>query len=186
MTNTDQHWSGYYNQGKDFGLMTSQALTKLLSYVDGGIPKTNLDIGCGTGQLTRELYHRGYSCVGVDASAKAVEIARSLTVREGLEYQHFDIEVGNPTELPKHPYSLITCKLVYAFIKEKPTFLHKVAALLSEGGKFVVITPLLSDVPPEKAGIAVDLEQATAELLELFSKVEPYQGQGVAYLVCGK
>lgn len=182
---TDRYWSDYYDQGKDFGLITSQALTKILSFVDQGLPKTCLDIGCGTGQLTRELYHRGYECIGIDVSARAVELAKSLTVRDGLDYMPFNIEDENINNLPKRPYSLITCKLVYAFIKDKPSFLSKVASLLTERGTFVVITPLTTDVPPEKAGIAVDFDQTIAELKTVFKEVQSYPGQSVTYFICG-
>ncbi len=186
MTNTDQHWSNYYDQGKDFGLITAQAITKLLSYVDDDLPKTNLDIGCGTGQLTRELYHRGYTCLGVDASAKALEIARSLTMREGLEYRQFDVEAEGIKSLSDQSYTLITCKLVYVFIKDKASFLSKVTSVLAERGIFVIITPLTTDVPPEKAGIAIDFDQTIDELRAAFKKVQLYPGQGVTYFVCSK
>src|SRR5688572_1600088 len=115
MQDLDKHWSAWYDQDKDFILISSQAVSKILGNLDESLPKTHLDIGCGTGQLTRELYHRGYTCIGIDASSSAVKIAKSLTVRDGLRYLQFNADDGDFKTLPGQPYSLITCKLVYAF-----------------------------------------------------------------------
>ncbi|MGH7196638.1 MAG: class I SAM-dependent methyltransferase [Candidatus Saccharimonadales bacterium] len=183
---TDKHWSDYYDQGKDFALVTSSAITKFLDFIDPTLPKTCLDIGCGTGQLTRELAHRGYTCLGIDASSSAVKIAKSLTVGPKLQYFHFDIENDGIGALPDQPYSLITCKLVYAFIKDKAAFLQKVSTLLASGGTFIIITPLKLDVPLEKTGIAVDYDTTLAELKDTFAPAKTYSYQGMAYFICKK
>lgn len=155
---TDAYWSKLYDNGRDFTLMAHGTLSRILSYADSALPKTCLDIGCGTGQLTRELFHRGYTCTGIDASVSAIQIAQSLTVapQDHPQYIHFDIEQDNIDNLPLQQYSLITCKLVYAFIKDKPTFLESVKRLLAPDGIFVVITPHVNNVPAERRGIAVD------------------------------
>ena len=36
-----------------------------------------LDLGCGTGTMTRLLRQKGYDMIGVDASAEMLEIARN-------------------------------------------------------------------------------------------------------------
>jgi len=154
---TDDYWSKLYDNGRDFSFITSKDVSKILSFTDNDSPKTCLDIGCGTGQLTRELYHRGYACVGVDAATSAIKIAESLTAvaHDHLHYVHFDIEHDDIDKLPQKSYSLITCKLVYAFIKDKPAFLDKVKSLLVSNGIFVVVTPHVDDVSAERRGIAV-------------------------------
>lgn len=156
----------------------------VLDHVDANLPKTNLDIGCGTGQLTRELSHRGYKCLGIDVSSSAVKLATANAGNSDLSYTHFDFENDDLSKLLGQPYSLITCKLVYAFIKDKAEMLKRVASLLAENGSFVVITPLKTDVQPEKAGIAVDLDQTMAELKSVFKSVESEKGQGVTYFFC--
>ncbi len=159
MQDTPAHWNSHYNQDKDFRLITSQLLSKVLEYADESLPKTCLDIGCGTGQLTRELYHRGYRCTGIDLSESAIQKAKELTIfGDKLEYAVGDIETINPATLGLQPYSLITCKLVYAFIQDKDTFLESVRKLLDPQGIFVVITPMVNDVEPAKKGITTSSE----------------------------
>ena len=43
-----------------------------------------LDLGCGTGKMTRELARRGYDMTGVDLSAEMLDIARERAERCGL------------------------------------------------------------------------------------------------------
>lgn len=90
---TPQSWNDYYAKGQDFGLITSQLLTDILNLVDSTITKTHLDIGCGMGQLTRELYHKGYTSIGIDISDVAIEKAKENTVYyDSLIYITGDIE----------------------------------------------------------------------------------------------
>jgi len=42
----------------------------------GALPALVLDLGCGTGGLTRELFARGYDMIGIDISAEMLAIAR--------------------------------------------------------------------------------------------------------------
>jgi 2-polyprenyl-3-methyl-5-hydroxy-6-metoxy-1,4-benzoquinol methylase len=175
--NVDEYWSELYDTGRDYRYITPGELSKLLDFAAGATSKTCLDIGSGTGQLTRELFHRGYQCVGVDAAASAVRIADSLTVvlPEKLRYLQFDIEQDDDAKLPYAPYALITCKFVYAFIKDKPAFLDKVGRLLQPDGIFVVITSHVQDLPPERRSIGVD-DSELAALSEAFEQIACYKG----------
>ena len=49
-----------------------------------GTPELVLDLGCGTGRMTRELASRGYDMTGVDYSAEMLDIARGKAEQEGL------------------------------------------------------------------------------------------------------
>jgi protein-L-isoaspartate(D-aspartate) O-methyltransferase len=186
--NAGKYWNNVYDQNKDFRLITSREITEFIQYVPTSpkVPKTCLDIGCGTGQLTRELYHRGYQVVGIDASASAIEIARSLTVvpSDKLHYIQLDIERDALDQLKGRPYSLITCKLVYAFIHDKPKFLKKVSQLLAPNGILVVATPIPTKLPPEKKYIAAT-EEDMDSLRQVFDQVASYEHekQEVVYFI---
>ena len=45
-----------------------------------------LELGCGTGSMTRRLVSRGYDMIGVDYSEDMLEIAREKDFEEGLSY----------------------------------------------------------------------------------------------------
>lgn len=185
---TDKYWSEIYDSGRDFSLIGSGTLTKLLSYAPIDAPKSCLDIGCGTGQLTRELFHRGYTCFGIDASKSAIRTACTLTTVPAtrLSYSQFDVEVDDIEGLATKQFNLITCKLVYAFIKDKPSFLNKVKKLLTPGGIFVVITPHVDDTPAERQGIAVSEDEiklldSSFRQLDLYK--DPMPGGALTYFI---
>lgn len=182
MRDIKSYWDECYMDGRDFRILLHESITRLLSYVDSDAEKTCLDIGCGTGQLTRELIHRGYRCTGIDVSPKAIGIASSLTVSGKARYVCLDIEQDTWQLLRQ--YGLITCKYVYAFISNKRSFLQEVAKHLKEGGIFFMVTPLAHDVPIEKRSIAVDFEQTMAELQGVFSTVDTFLDQGATCFVC--
>lgn len=183
----DKHWSDFYNNGRDFTLATSQDISRFLQYVDPAVPMTALDIGCGTGQLTRELYHRGYQIIGIDGSSSAIKIARSLTrvPSSHLLYLHFDIERDDLGRLPCTSFGLITCKFVYSFIQDRAIFAAAVSGLLADGGLFVVATPLVGCVPPKEEAIAVS-KDGTLSLLQEFFDVIFYKKGGTGYFLCRK
>lgn len=170
---SNQDWDSYYSENRDFSLMTSQALTKVLKHVDADLEKTCFDLGCGTGQLTRELFHRGYDCVGVDLAESAVRIAQSLTTQAPhLTYLQGNLETLEPANLPRQRFSLVTCKLVFAFIKDKERFLKFVHGLLLPGGTFVIITPVFgSKISKVKPAICVDRDETEEQLHDRFGSV---------------
>jgi 2-polyprenyl-3-methyl-5-hydroxy-6-metoxy-1,4-benzoquinol methylase len=184
MDDLQQHWNSYYKQNRDFKAVLTPGITKFLNYIPENAPKTTLDIGCGTGQLTRELWHRGFKTVGIDVSNTAIDIARSATIvpEESLDYTQFNIEQDNTSVLPFQPYGLITCKLVYAFMHDKPAFNNKVKQLLDPQGIFVIITPLAEQTPPEKHGITVTEDDITL-LQKDFTQLERYDENGLCYFI---
>ncbi len=179
----DHYWSTAYDEGKDYASIPSRMLSHIVESLNATLPRTCLDIGCGTGQLTRELYHRGYDCTGVDMSASAIRLANANTIfSDGLRYLQGDAEKLDKIALHP-PYSLITCKLVLAFIKDKDAFLKKVYSLLVDEGSFVIITPVDSQ---DRPAISVDFEATLRRLETYFSTVDHFVGRRVTYFVCRK
>ncbi len=179
--NLSDQWDVPYQNGKEFSSITGPTLDKILSYFPQNVPKTCLDIGCGTGQTSRELWHRGFSVLSIDASALAINLAQKRTHLQPpeLEYQQLDIE----TQQLKGTYSLIFCKLVYALIKDRSAFLEKIEQLLRPAGMFVIISPSQELVPEDKRAIATDHVQALS-LLEKHFSLEAYQDINMMVYIC--
>lgn len=180
----NQRWSNFYKQDKDFQLISSQEIDRFLAYLPSNTPKTCLDIGCGTGQLTRELFHRGFITTGVDISSEAIERAKELTIvpESQLTYHLLDIESDTLQKMTRITYGLIVCKLVYAFIKDKPAFIEKVTSLLAPDGVFVVITPFVDDMPADKRSISSTAEDIDF-LQEHFHTLTIYKHKGLTFFI---
>lgn len=163
-----------YKEGKDYSFISTNELSKILNKVNTS--GNAIDLGCGTGHLTRELYHRGFRVIGMDSSDIAIEIAREAS--SYIKYIQADLEEPFPDVAKKNKYNLITCKLVFAFIKSKQDFITQVRGLLTTNGAFVIITPILEQVVPEKLHIAVDKEKTLSLLRSTFKKVSCYESLG--------
>lgn len=189
MSSPTDHWNKCYHSGKDFRLISGEAIDKILGYLKTDNLKTCLDIGCGTGQLSRELFHRGFNVVGVDVSDAAIARASSRTAfnEKGLVYKQNNIEDATDDSIFKETYGLITCKLVIAFIKDKINFLKTVYSLMKDDSIFVIITPALEDVLPEKKNIAVDIVNLVTIIESAnFSIADKYKSDGLTYIICKK
>ncbi|SHH68167.1 class I SAM-dependent methyltransferase [Streptomyces sp. 3214.6] len=95
-----------------------------------------LDLGCGTGTNLRELGARGFSCLGVDQSARFIEYARNAG-GEGVEYVHDRAEAFASGDRFDLVYSLFMT-LNYLPRAELRPVLQKLRDLLRPGGHVVL------------------------------------------------
>lgn len=181
-------WSRIYDSNRDFIPIATEELDIILSYTDTLLAKNNLDLACGTGQLTRELNNRGYSCTGLDIADSAISRAKNAALGTDLRYFHFDLEQDFSTFKPisSTQFSLITIKLAYAFIENKKDFLKRIVALIAPGGIFVIITPEIKTTPLEKQEIAVDIKETSKLLSNFFDTVSSFELNDMTYFICKK
>ena len=131
-------WNETYSNHHDYLQLPTHQVGKLC-HVARSAPKTALDIGCGTGQLARDLYHRGYQVTGIDISTEAISQAQASTIyTQGITFAVRDI---TKPPLPPCHYGLITCKYVVAFIADRAAFFRAIGTFLEPTGVVAIITP---------------------------------------------
>lgn len=167
MSNRRPNWNTLY-QHKDYLWLPTAQVALLCELANSG-PKTALDIGCGTGQLVRDLYHRGYRAMGVDTATEAITIAQASTVRPTNDIRFLVHDICRQP-LPKQ-FDLITCKYTLAFIANRTRLLCHVAQMLATNGTFVIITPQAQLLPANKQHITVPHAPLLAELQTYFADV---------------
>src|SRR5688500_2371799 len=113
-------WNEGYRQGQDYRLVQDEDLRRIIDAAPSA--KTALDIGCGTGDLARKLAAHKLEVTAIDLSNVAIEQARTLG--GGVKYQVLDAEASDFTALGS--FDLITCKLVIAFMQDRPKFINNV------------------------------------------------------------
>jgi len=154
------HWNKVYKAGRKFTPVNEIVLDSL--QLTG---KTALDIGCGTGELTRQLKARGFDVTGIDPSDYAIEAAKSID--SDVEYLCAPFE---QTALDAK-YDVITINKVLAFVKDPKEFLLKAKGLLKAGGKLVLITPVRYDgykYDEHLTAISMDFDKLNHILVEVF------------------
>jgi len=100
-----------------------------------------LDIGCGTGQSTREAARAAAdgSVLGVDLSAPAIELARQLTVRERLSsvsYLRADVQVH---PFPAGYFDVCISRFGTMFFADPVAAFANIGAALRPGGRLVML-----------------------------------------------
>ncbi len=82
-----------YRKAVDIGLWASE---KKLIEKHFTLKSTVLDVGCGTGRTTIELFKAGYAVVGIDITPAMIDAAKQIAHERGLE---IDYRIGDATKL---------------------------------------------------------------------------------------
>lgn len=95
-----------------------------------------LDVGCGTGQLTREIEEEFrddiYSLEGIDYSKAMVEEARNTASK--VSYSNYSIEEFKAEK----KYGIITCSHSFPYYKDKKATMEKFYNLLEDQGYLIL------------------------------------------------
>src|ERR1700722_18961621 len=89
------------NQYTKFSRERSRPLDDLMAQVTVERPQFIVDLGCGTGSLTRTLAERWPAArvLGVDSSSEMLEKARPLAIPGRVEFTQADIGQWKPDRL---------------------------------------------------------------------------------------
>jgi 2-polyprenyl-3-methyl-5-hydroxy-6-metoxy-1,4-benzoquinol methylase len=101
-----------------------------------------LDVGCGTGRVSRHLTARGAEVLGIDFSTKAIDVAVKLTNDPKVSYRQQSVfDIGEREE-----FDAVTCIGVLAVACENDAQLNRVLGTLLKalkpGGRLIFIEPL--------------------------------------------
>jgi SAM-dependent methyltransferase len=100
-----------------------------------------LDIGCGTGQTTRQAAHtaRAGSALGVDLSAPAIERARELARAEGLRNITFERADAHVHHFPPERFDLAISRFGTMFFDDPGTAFANIGRALRPAGRLVMM-----------------------------------------------
>lgn len=155
-------WDEFYETGVDFGQMRDEMVAKIAGFISHKPNPRALDIGCGTGRLTRQLKANGFRVVGIDPARVGIKLA--IEQDGGIDYR-----IGGIEAVEGEVFDLVICKQVYAFVDDKLDFLHRVKACVSSEGRFVLIAPTFDQAKPEEPGIYVDRTELIHEVSQFFT-----------------
>ncbi|MET9952812.1 class I SAM-dependent methyltransferase [Streptomyces sp. NPDC006339] len=142
-TATPAYWEPLWHSGRRYRPLCQAEKQLVAEHLGPGEGRPALDIGSGDGALARHLHHElGYRTTGIDCSPSAITLAAAQGPGPGPTWQCLDIATGDLDTLPDPAYALITCRLVYRWMDDKPGFLGRVRRLLAPGGTFWVVTEI--------------------------------------------
>lgn len=95
-----------------------------------------LDLGCGSGVITRELSKLGHNIIGIDCSKSMIEeankqnIPNSTFIQGNFENSSFEAK-----------FSGVICSSVFEYVVDPNQFLHKISDSVKEGGIIIISIP---------------------------------------------
>lgn len=97
-----------------------------------------LDIGFGTGILTKKLYNDGYEIYGIDFSQKMIEIAKEKMPLANL--MNYDFSKGLPKELENisFDYIISTYAMHHLEDEDKTKFINRLGHYLTKDGEILI------------------------------------------------
>ena len=103
-----------------------------------------LEVGCGTGQLTRSLVARGLQLTAVDPGSRLLDIAEAAV--DGVRFVNAPLETA---ELPKGQFRAVFSASAFHWVDPDVSW-SRVAGLLSPGGTLALL---------QHCGVAADDDQ---------------------------
>jgi ubiquinone/menaquinone biosynthesis C-methylase UbiE len=99
-----------------------------------------LDVGCGTGVLTRLARERAREVAGIDAAPEMIAIARSKAEREGVDID-FRPALIEDLPYPDTHFDVVFSSLMLHHLPPavKLTGLREVLRVLKAGGRFILV-----------------------------------------------
>lgn len=133
----------YYSRGaEDFWKNTrhhdvSQNIATLLHYIEGDLPHTILDFGCGPGRDLKVFAELGHIAVGVEGVAEFAHMAHAFSGCEVWQQDFLKLD------LPHHHFSAVfaNAALFHVPSQELPTVLLQLHATLKPGGVLLSSNP---------------------------------------------
>jgi trans-aconitate 2-methyltransferase len=115
-----------------------------------------VDLGCGTGELTRELFRRlgARTTLGIDSSPTMLERARPLAY-DGLSFGMADIDTFEWRE----SYDLVFSNAALQWVPDNAGLLTRLTKALTPGGQLAVQVPANDDHPAYALAAAVAGEE---------------------------
>jgi trans-aconitate 2-methyltransferase len=148
----------------------SRPFFDLLSLVHARPGMRVVDLGCGTGELTRDLHRRlgATETVGVD-SAESMLARSSAFEGDGLRFTRARIEEWEPDA----PVDLIFSNAALQWVDGHPVLLRRLAGMLAPGGQLAVQIPSNDDHPAHVVAAEVAREPPFREALGGYERVFP-------------
>jgi trans-aconitate 2-methyltransferase len=150
----DDPWSP--EQYERFRDERQQPFRDLLALVEPAEGMTVLDLGCGTGELTRELHERlrAKKTVGVDSSPQMLAKAQAFS-GGGVEFVLGDVR----TFQAMHEFDVVFSNAALQWLPDHVALLAQLNAAVAVGGQLAVQVPSNFDHPSHVVAIELAKEE---------------------------
>jgi len=116
----DQKYAFVFEKGKG-----------LIPLLDPQLGESILDLGCGTGHLTKTIAESGARVIGIDSSAQMIETARAT-------YPELEFLIADARDFSfNDPFDAIFSNATLHWVRPPESVVRRISASLKAGGRFV-------------------------------------------------
>ena len=135
-----------------------------------------LDIGCGTGQTTRQAARtaRAGSALGVDVSATAIGRARQLARAEGLRNVNFEHADAQVHRFPQEPFDIAISRFGTMFFHDPVAAFANIGRALCPAGRLVMMAWQAHELNEWDVAIRQSLEAAEGAVASASGGPDPF------------
>ena len=112
---------------------------ELAQYISRHMPRcaVAVDLGCGTGNVLHAMLQKAETVIGVDGSARMLELARRRFVYEG---ERVSLRIGDLSHLPlaDGEADFAALNMVLHHVPEPEVVLHEIKRVLAPGGQLLL------------------------------------------------
>lgn len=125
-----QFWNTQlYDNSHDFVAKFGEGI---FSWLQPKAGENILDLGCGTGDLTKKIQDVGATVIGIDSSAEMIATAQA-------KFPNINFQVGDARKLPfEESFDAIFSNAVLHWVPEKEKAISSMYKSLKKGGRMVV------------------------------------------------
>jgi ubiquinone/menaquinone biosynthesis C-methylase UbiE len=109
----------------------------LLRLVGDPRDKTILDLGCGSGYLSRRLARQGGRLTAVDSSLRMIQNARSHDPENSLNIAYVHCDVGKMDTLARESFDLVFANMSLMDVEDAEGAIGETSRVMKKGGRFV-------------------------------------------------
>lgn len=145
-------------QYEKFQREREQPFVDLLAMIRPAPRMRIVDLGCGTGKLTRDLHERldAGETIGLDRSARMLAAQDGAQLPPGLSFTNETIESFLQRD---GTFDLIFSNAVFHWIEDHPALLAKLARRLAPGGQLAFQVPAMHGDPSHLVADALSAEE---------------------------
>lgn len=142
--NDFNEWSKYYDQNVQEAYKKNQypfaKYYDILAYIYKIIPPNSkiLDLGLGTGVLSKKLYDKKCLIYGEDFSSEMIKIAKGKMPKSKLFVHDFSKGIDKKLKREKFDYIILTYSIHHIRNDQKVQFIKSLYENLNDGGKIII------------------------------------------------
>lgn len=124
-----------------------------------------LEIGCGTGQLIKEISvkNENISYLGIDVAENMIAIAKKENNGKHIKFKTIPIEKYET----KETFDLIICTHAFPYFPEKEEIMKKIAGLCNKGGKVIIANASSNNLKDRMITFLLKATTSKAEYLSI-------------------